>query len=95
MLLDVEWTGIQVEPESPNLEFTIREYLGPSQADWIRNQLGNQRADGKRRSTHGEQHVESRANCAEEHANDPHTNSASWYVFVILNSCDQYFGKEE
>ena len=73
MLFNIEWAGVQIEPEPSDLEFAIWENHRPAYTDWIRNQLGNQRANSNRRSTHGEKHVESRANGTEKHANDPHT----------------------
>ena len=84
MLLEVERPRLEVEFEAEQIPYPVRKDQVPAEADGVGDQLDDVRRDGDARVAQREEHVDGRADGAEEHADDPGADRVGGQVDVVV-----------
>ena len=71
MLLEVERARLQVELPAENTKYAIGKYQIPTAADWICDELDYECREAYAGIPEGEEHVDSGADSAQDHTDDP------------------------
>lgn len=97
MLLGIEGTRLQVELESEEIEHAVGENEIPTEADGVGYELDDECGEEDAGIAEGEEHVQSRPDCAENHADDPCSDRVDGNVDVeVAHRCSNLFwGKPE
>ena len=82
MLLDVEWTGIEMHGMAEHGPFPSRHPSTPSFAEGKRKQLGDDGGNYNTGTTKGKKHVDTRSKRGEQKGDSPHSNG----VLDVSNS---------
>jgi hypothetical protein len=84
MLLVIELARTKIELETENVPLPVGHDQVPSPANGIGDQLDDIGVDGDARVAQREEHVHTRADSAQQKANDPCADGVCWNVDIVI-----------